>query len=79
MLDLERMNRLTGVLALIVTLGFLALLGYLAAYRPDQRDLLNVMIGALATAWVSIVSYYFGSSRGSDDKTNLLTAKKEKE
>jgi predicted Na+-dependent transporter len=55
------------VLALIVTFGFFALLGYLAV-RPvpaESKDVLNIMLGSLASGWVSIVSYYFGASLGS--------------
>ncbi len=64
------------LLGLIVTVGFLGLLLFLMLRRPGQelvnKDLLNVMLGALATAWASIINYYFGSSAGSDKKTELL-------
>lgn len=70
----QKQNNLSALLALIVTVGFLSILGYLAVSKTENKDLLNVMIGSLGGGWVSIVSYYFGSSRGSDEKTSLIAA-----
>src|SRR6266571_1556152 len=39
-------------------------------------DLAKIMVGTLGTAWVGVTSYYFGSSRGSDRKTELLAGAK---
>lgn len=67
------------LLGLIVTVGFLGLLTFLIFRTPGQelvnKDLLNVMLGALATAWASIINYYFGSSAGSDKKTEIIGQK----
>ncbi|MCX8501915.1 MAG: hypothetical protein ORO03_09525 [Alphaproteobacteria bacterium] len=62
------------ILAISVTLGFFAMLGTMAlvALPNANRDLLNVMLGALGAAWTSIVAYFFGSSSGSVEKTRLL-------
>ncbi len=38
----------------------------------ENRDPVNVVIGALGTAWISIIGYYFGTSAGSMRKTELL-------
>ena len=44
----------------------------LRALPEANRDLVNVVVGALGTAWISIIGYYFGTSAGSMRKTELL-------
>lgn len=63
-----------GTMAVGVTVGFFGLLAFLATHEvpPASRDLLNVMLGALGTAWTAIVTYYFGSSSGNARATELL-------
>jgi hypothetical protein len=63
-----------ALLATGITTGFFGILAYLMVYSPpaESRDVLNIMLGSLGTAWVSVVAYYFGSSAGSQKKTELL-------
>ena len=62
------------ILAIAVTLGFFGLLAYMLKYDVPQsnKSLLDIMLGSLGTAWISIVGYYFGSSKGSDDKNKII-------
>lgn len=67
-------DKIPAILAIAVTAGFFGLLALLIfhAVPAESREVLSVMTGALGTAWVSIVGYYFGSSSGSAAKTQLL-------
>jgi len=61
-------------LAMLVTGGFfgILLLMTLRSLPEQNRDLVNIVLGSLGTAWVSIIGYYFGTSAGSARKTELL-------
>jgi hypothetical protein len=62
------------LLAAGVTLGFFGALTavMLAPLSNSVHDLLLVMIGALQTAWISVISYYFGSSKESAGQTKMI-------
>jgi len=64
-------------LGIFITLGFFSLLGLLLKIEPPSgsRDILNIMLGALGSAWINVISYYFGSSAGSARKTELTGGK----
>lgn len=66
-------------LAYGVTVGFFGVLCGLMYGAPSgpMRDVLLVMVGSLGQAWGSVISYYYGSSRGSDAKTDLLARARE--
>ena len=67
-------DQIPAILALAVTVGFFGILGYTLKWEIPEKSqaLVNIMLGSLGTAWISIISYYFGSSAGSDRKTELL-------
>ena len=58
----------------LITLGFFGILGWMLHKEPPagSRDVLNIMLGSLGTAWITAVAYYYGSSAGSVRKDSLL-------
>ncbi len=65
-------------LGMTITVGFFGLLYYLLRHEPPagSRDILNIMLGSLGSAWIGVTTYYFGSSAGSDRKTEILGRQK---
>lgn len=67
-------DRMPSLLAIGITIGFFGVL-YLVMTRgvnPDSQRVVDLMLGSLGTAWIAVVTYYFGSSAGSERKTELL-------
>lgn len=67
-------DKIPAILAVLITMGFFGVLSYmlLRTIPPAGHDAMLLMLGSLSTAWTSVVAYYFGSSAGSDRKTELL-------
>lgn len=62
------------LLGALIVAGFFLLL-YFLVYQgvPEiNKDLLNIVVGALIGMAGNIVNYFFGSSKGSADKTEML-------
>ena len=64
-------------LGALVVIGFFALLIMVFVYELPSlnREVGLMAIGALIGQFNSIITYFFGSSKGSSDKTDLLTRK----
>ena len=61
-------------LAAIITIGFFSILIMMMIGKVDGNNpTILMMLGSLSTAWTGIVAYYFGSSAGSQAKTDLLS------
>jgi len=64
------------LLAGSVTVGFFGIMGMMFNGQVDSSNpAILMMLGSLGTAWTGIISYYFGSSAGSQAKTDLLSKK----
>lgn len=61
-------------LAAIITVGFFGILMMMMFGKVDGNNpTILMMLGSLSTAWTGIIAYYFGSSAGSQAKTDLLS------
>ena len=64
------------LLAGAVTLGFFSIMVMMFFNKIDSANpAILMMLGSLGTAWTGIIAYYFGSSAGSQAKTDLLSKK----
>jgi GH24 family phage-related lysozyme (muramidase) len=68
-----------SVLGSIVVLGFTLIICALIYYPPDKSNkkqdytsLINVLVGALAAGYSTVLGYYFGSSSGSRSKDQVV-------
>lgn len=62
------------ILAGAVTVGFFAIMTLMFLNKVDSNNpAILMMLGSLGTAWTGIIAYYFGSSAGSQAKTDLLS------
>ena len=62
------------ILGGIITLGFFAVM-VLLIISGKSEGTLNLLIGAVITAFATVVGYFFGSSKGSADKNEMLNNK----
>jgi len=63
------------ILATVIVVGFFALIGLLMwrSMPEGSNDIAFMLFGALVASFTSVVSYFFGSSKGSADKNKLLS------
>ena len=62
------------ILAGSVTVGFFSIMTLMFFNKLDDNNpAILMMLGSLGTAWTGIIAYYFGSSAGSQAKTDLLS------
>jgi hypothetical protein len=62
------------ILAGTVTVGFFGIMVMMFIGKVDSANpAILMMLGSLGTAWTGIIAYYFGSSAGSQAKTDLLS------
>lgn len=61
-------------LGAVIVIGFFTLLGLLATrgIPANNAELLHLSIGALIGSFGTVVTYFYGSSLGSKEKTKIL-------
>jgi drug/metabolite transporter (DMT)-like permease len=62
------------VLGALIVIGFFVLLYLLVSKEVpgNNKDLLNLVVGALIGSFAAIVGYFYGSSKGSQEKTDIM-------
>jgi hypothetical protein len=67
------------ILGAVIVLGFYIIIAFVFQ-RPipeTNNDVAMLLIGALIAKFADVVGYFYGSSKGSADKTNILNSQKE--
>ena len=66
----------TSILAVCLTFGFFGMLitlMFFGSHIPQTiLSVIEILLGALATAFISIINYYFGSSKSSGEKNKMI-------
>lgn len=72
--DMQALTKsyMPAFLAITVTTGFFGILAALMYGGVEKTDEVMIMLGSLGTAWTGIISFYFGSSSGSQNKDIML-------
>lgn len=66
------------ILGSIIVVGIIVIIALLINNEipADNKDALNLVIGAIIGAFLTVVSYFFGSSLGSAKKNDLINGNK---
>ena len=72
--EIQTKDNTPKILAYSITAGFFGAFGYLIRYGfPEGNEaIITYMLGSLGTGWTTIMAYYFGSTKGSADKTAVM-------
>lgn len=67
-------DKMPGILSILLTLGFFGVLAAMIFGQADpaNESVLQVMLGALSTAWIGSMQFFFGTTQSSRDKTRWL-------
>ena len=73
-METKKNNKAVYILASLIVAGFFGLLSLLLfqPLPPDSSGVIFMLFGALSAAFGAVVQFFFGSSKGSSDKTELL-------
>lgn len=74
--DMQKTTRsmVPAFLSILVTVGYFGILAAMMFGAVDIKDsqALLLMLGSLTTAWGGVIAYWFGSTRSSEQKTEML-------
>jgi hypothetical protein len=74
--DMQRTSHslVPAVLSFVVTFGYFGILGGMLSgvFNTSDSEALLIMLGSLGTAWGMVMAFWFGTTRDSGRKTELL-------
>lgn len=78
-MQIQTKSKIPGALAVSIVIGFFILLGGMmfGKLHPADNQALLLLLGSLTMGFGAVINYYFGSSAGSDRKTELLAGKQQ--
>lgn len=59
------------ILGALIAIGFFVTLG-LMIWKGEYESSVNLIVGALIGSFTTVVSFFYGSSKSSADKTELI-------
>ena len=67
------------ILGAVIVVGFFVLLSVLVQKEipPENKATTNLVVGALIGSFTTVVGYFYGSSKGSQSKDEMLNKKNE--
>ena len=62
-------------LGAVIVIAILSIVALLVFYPvpPENREAFLIVLGTITGSFVSVVSYFYGSSKGSSDKTDIMS------
>lgn len=69
-------DMIVPVLATIITMSFFGSIYFLltmtVSIQQEMRDVAMILLGTLAASFTQVLNFYFGTSAGSKDKTDII-------
>lgn len=68
-------DKTPSILAYVYTAGYFFILGYILkmGIPENSKEIIMVLMGILSAAEIGIIQYYFGSSAGSKQKSDMMS------
>lgn len=62
-------------LAALIVIGFFTIVYvvFIKVLPPENKDVAYLVIGALVAVFTSVVNYFFASTKGSAEKTDIIS------
>ncbi len=78
-MDKNKKDIFQYALAAVMVIGYFVILGMLVfnSLPIENKDAVNILLGILSMALGTVVGYFFGSSKGSSEKNDMLSVKKD--